>query len=313
MAPPSNPSSARKAAKVTQRGRTKSVRFQGGTLFPLIVALVVILGLGTVVYARQSIPAPDTTSPTINDHWHAVYGFYICGEWYTLGGDLETVDSQGRLTSTPYLQTGVHSHDDGVIHWHPFTSKAVGRRANIGLFLDVYSIELDEERLAFPTGQPIEAVENTEFIVGETTCDGEPAELSVVVWPNAEDTGSGTRYIANFEDIRVENDGMVFVIAFMPRGEDVPIPPWAADLERLGAADAGGITSPEDLIEQGILPEDFDLSQLGTVPTPSTEDTVTGDSTGTDQGTGSGDGTGTDTGTDQGSGESGSEGESGTD
>lgn len=252
---------------MSQRGKSRSVRFQGGTLFPLIVALVVVLGLGTVVYARQTVPAADTTSPTINDHWHAVYGFYICGEWYTLGGDLESVDSQGRLTSTPYLQTGVHSHDDGVIHWHPFTSKAVGRRANLGLFLDVYGIELDEKRLAFPAGQPVEGERGEEYIVGETTCDGEPADLSVVVWPNVEDTGKGTRYIANFENIRLQNDGMVFAIAFVPRGTEVPMPPWAPDIERLGAADMNNL-SPQDLIEQGLLPEDFDLSQLEIIESP---------------------------------------------
>ena len=244
---------------MTQRTKTRNVRFQGGTLFPLIVALVVILGLGSVVYARQSIPEADTTGPTINDHWHAVYGIYICDQWYTLGGDLENTDSQGRLVSTPYLQTGVHSHDDGIIHWHPFTSKAVGRRANLGLFLDVYGVELDEQRLVFPDGQPGEGVQGEEFVVGEDTCNGEDAELSVVVWPNAEDTGDGVRYIANFGDIRLENDGMVFAIAFVPRGADVPMPPWAPELAERAAVDLNQMT-PETLMEQGLLPEDFDSS-----------------------------------------------------
>jgi hypothetical protein len=242
----SSSSSTKKAARLAAKGTSRGVKFQGGTLFPLIVALVVILGLGTVVYARQSIPADDITSPTINDHWHVGYGFYICGEWYTLGGELEETDSQGRLVNTPYLQTGVHSHNDGVVHWHAFTSKAVGRRATLGVFFDVYGVEMTNERLKFPDGQPSEGIRGEEFIPGETQCDGKDAELSVAVWNNYTDTGDGIRYIANFENIRIQNDGMVFAMVFMPRGEPVPTVPWAANLPDLGAVDMG-VSTPTEL------------------------------------------------------------------
>jgi len=253
-------SSTKKAARLTQRGKGKTVRFQGGTLFPLIVALVVVLGVGTVVYARQSQPAFDASAPTINQHWHAAAGFYICGEWYQLQGDKEVRNAQGQLTSTNYLQTGVHSHDDGVIHWHPFTSRAVGRRATLGVFLGTYEVEFTNERLRFPPDQTIGPWgPGAEFIPGETQCDGEDAELSMVVWGSFEDTGNGTRYIANFENVRVQNDGMVFAMAFMPRGEPVPMPPWASQLPELGAIDITQFT-PEELIELGQLPDDFDPS-----------------------------------------------------
>lgn len=272
-------SSTKKAAKLTQRGKGRTVRFQGGTLFPLIVALVVVLGLGTVVYARQSVPAADASRPTINDHWHAAYGFYICEEWYTLGGDLEDRDSQGRVVSTPYLQTGVHSHDDGVIHWHAFTSRAVGRRATLGLFLEVYGVELTNRALRFPDGQPGEGIRGEEFIPGETQCDGQDAELSVVVWNNYTDTDRGTRYITNFENIRVQNDGMVFAIVFAPRDTPVPLPPWAPNLPALGAVDMTQLT-PEQLIAEGLLPEDFDTSVFPETSEPASDES--GD-TGTDE------------------------------
>jgi hypothetical protein len=253
-------SSTKKAARLTQRGKGKTVRFQGGTLFPFIVALVVVLGLGTVVYARQTQPAADASPPTINQHWHAAYGFYICGEWYRLQGDQEVRNAQGQLTSTNYLQTGVHSHDDGVIHWHPFTSRAVGRRAVVGVFLDVYEVEFTNDRLRFPDSQVVGPWgAGPEFIPGETQCDGQDAELSMVVWGSFEDTGSGIRYIANFENVRIQNDGMVFAFVFAPRNEPVPMPPWAPDLPALGAVDITQFT-PEDLIELGQLPDDFDPS-----------------------------------------------------
>jgi hypothetical protein len=239
-------SSTKKAAKLTQRGKGKKVRFQGGTVFPFAVALTLVLGLATIVYARQSVPSADASPPTIEDHWHMAYGFYLCGEWYQLEGNQEEVNSQGQLANTEYLRTGIHSHDDGVIHWHPFTAAAVGTRATLGVFLDVYDVELDDDSITFPESQPSPAL-GREFVEGETQCDGEDGEVSVVVWENFTDTDDGVTYISNFDDIRVTNDGMVFSIAFVPRDTPVPMPPWAADLPTLGAVDAGQIP-PEQVL-----------------------------------------------------------------
>jgi hypothetical protein len=49
VATSSSSSSAKKVAKLAQRGKGKKVRFQGGTLFPAVVLAVVILGLLTIV------------------------------------------------------------------------------------------------------------------------------------------------------------------------------------------------------------------------------------------------------------------------
>jgi hypothetical protein len=64
---------------------------------------------------------------------------------------------------------------------------------------------------------------------------------------------TGVRYIANFENVRVQNDGMVFAMAFMPRGDSVPMPPWASELPALGAVDITQFT-PQDLIELAPAP-----------------------------------------------------------
>ncbi|MEP6296525.1 MAG: hypothetical protein ABJ382_04310, partial [Ilumatobacter sp.] len=60
-------SSTKKAARLAQKGKGQKVRFQGGTLFPVVVALVIVLGFGLIAYARQSRPAADASAPTIND------------------------------------------------------------------------------------------------------------------------------------------------------------------------------------------------------------------------------------------------------
>jgi hypothetical protein len=234
-------SSTRKAARLAQKGKGKRVRFQGGTLFPLIVAAILVIGLGTIVYARESQPEADASPPTIDDHWHIAYGFQLCDadSFTQLTGNLDEVDANGQLVNTDYLRTGVHTHDDGVIHWHAFTAAAVGNRAKLGVFLDNYGVELTDDALRFPENQGGE-----EYVEGETKCGDEDAELRVVVWENYQDTDGGTTYTSDFDDIRIDRDGMAITIAFVPSGTDVVMPPWAPQLPELGVVDQGQTDPP---------------------------------------------------------------------
>jgi hypothetical protein len=282
-------SSTKKAAKLAQKGKGQKIRFQGGIVFPIAVAATLIIGLALIVYGRQTLPAADQSRPTINDHWHAAYGFYLCDGWVQLNGNLEERNSQGQFTNTKFLQTGIHSHDDGVIHWHPYTSRAVGKNAKLNVFLDTYDVVLDNDRLVFPSATTVGPNPNyvgdapseilQEYVEGETQCDGEDAELSVKVWDSFTDTDNGQRYIANMGNVRVTNDGMVFGIYFTAKDADQPMPPWAQQLPQLGAVDTGQIR-PEDLLQgdstvPGTMPDD---SVPATTPatTPATSDTTDG-------------------------------------
>lgn len=251
-------SSTKKAARLAQKGKGKKVRFQGGTLFPLVMLAVLVLGLATIVYARTSVPA--LAQPSIDDHWHAAYGFDLCDQegLQQLNGAKEEVDDNGQRISSAYQATGVHSHDDGVIHWHAFGSRSSGRNADLGVFLDTYLVELDDDSLRFPDDQ----VGGAEYVEGETMCGDEDGTLAVVVWNNFSDTGGGRVYTAGFDDIRIDRDGMVFVIAFIPDGEepdDIEMPPWASDLPRLGAVDSD--TGQDEFLPGSSVP--------GSVPTGS--------------------------------------------
>ena len=153
MAPSS--SSTKKAARLAQKGKGKRVRFQGGTLFPLVVAIVLVLGAALVIYARASRPDADTSPPQPGiDHWHGAYGFQLCTDEpnVILSGTLEAVDSNGVLVNQDFRNTGVHSHEDGVIHWHPYGVQASGSRAQLGVFLDNYGVDLSNTKLELPEG-----------------------------------------------------------------------------------------------------------------------------------------------------------------
>ena len=273
-------SSTRRAARLAQKGKGKRVRFQGGTFFPLIIMIILVLGLGTIVYARQSQPAVDATPPTSEDHWHAAYGFSLCDEpeFVQLAGAKEERDANGSLISSAFLRTGVHSHDDGVIHWHPYTSAAVGKRAKLGVFTEVYDVELTDDTLRFPEDQG-----GKEYVEGETDCNGEPGELKVIVWDNYQDTGPGTTYVSNFDDIPFDRDGLVYAIAFQPKDFELTMPPWAADLPALGSVDDAapepdGSTVPP---EGSLTPESTVDGSTPDATTDGATDTTTGSSTST--------------------------------
>lgn len=294
---PSSSSSTNRAAKLAKSGSGKKVRFQGGTLFPVVVTAVIVLGLALVVYARQSQPAADASAPQVTDHWHHAYGFYLCDTWVQLDGDAE---QQGTDNFTQYQRSGVHSHDDGLMHWHPFTSAAVGSNAKLGVFLDTYGVELTNDTLTFAESQRA-SLEGQ--LVGQTppredvlvwedgdscTVDGteQDAELKVVVWSNFTDTDDGTTYIADYDNIRLDRDQMVVAVAFVPDDTDVPMPPWAPELPALGQIDSG-VVNPNASIPTGSVTGDStpgDSTPVDSTPGDSTPSNSTADVPATTEG-----------------------------
>jgi hypothetical protein len=242
VATSSSSSSARKVAKLAQRGKGKKVRFQGGTLFPAMVVGVLLVGLVTIFYARQSRPDPGSFPPQVGDHWHAAYGMYVCDGWLPkLTGTQEETTTDASTGAQSYVNddfgsTGIHSHADGVIHYHPYSTKAVGKRAKLGVFLDVYDVELSSDELKLPAAQG-----GDDYKVDDYKCDGKDVEIKVVAWKSYTDTGKGQTYITSLTDVPITNDGMVFTIAVVPVGTDVTMPPWAKELPELGAADSNNV------------------------------------------------------------------------
>jgi hypothetical protein len=190
------------------------------------------------------------------------YGFYVCDDWLpNLTGALEDV---GTPAYQRYVATGVHSHDDGVIHWHATTSASTGHNADLGVFLDVYDVGLSNDELDFPDDQ----LGGRDYIEGETKCGDEDGTLIVAVWDNYTDTGDPTVYTSDFRNIRVDQNSMVMVVAFIPESEDprdIEMPPWAADLPALGAVDQGQL--PPNVGPDGSTPiPDATAETPGSVP-----------------------------------------------
>jgi hypothetical protein len=214
-----------------------------------------------------------------------------------LGGAKEELNStETQFLSSEYQRFGVHSHDDGIVHWHPTTSAATGNSATFGDFLDVYGVTLTNDELIFPPDQltdPQGLTHQAEYIEGETKCGDEDGKLVLAKWDNFTDTGSPTIYTASFDDVVIREDAAVFVVAFIPESqdpEDIEMPPWAPELPELGAADGG--TQPQDgnvdgdgnFVPNPITPSSDTTGTDSSVPAGSTPDTaVPGSSTPADE------------------------------
>ena len=104
-----------------------------------------------------------------------------------------------------------------------------------------------------------------------------PPEQIVNAYDNSTDF---TTYITDFTDVRLKQDGMAFAIVFAPAGENPGLPPSAASLPELGAAD-GGTTGQTSTTIAGAttVPGATTIAGASTVPgvttVPSTATTST--------------------------------------
>ena len=229
-------------------------------MFPIAVALVVVLGLLLIVYGRQSRPSDGSGVPRVNDgvnidaHWHAAFGIYTCDTFQPkITGTLEEtgIDSDGEqvLLNEKFRVLGIHSHGDGIIHYHPASTKSSGNRAKLGVFLDSYNIKLSDTELVMPADQG-----GLKWSTKDFKCDGKDTQLTVRVWDHFNDPATFHDVVTDFNNIRITNDGMVFVIAFVPKGADIPQPDWASQLPTLGAADGGAVIATTTTIANGSTP-----------------------------------------------------------
>src|SRR5262249_11814763 len=154
------------------------------------------------------------------DHWHAAYGIYQCDHF---------IDN--ALTHDPDQDpTGIHSHNDGIIHIHPFVSSATGTRARLGLFFAFEQVTFNDKEL--------QLTDRKVFKDGDD-CNGKPGHLKVARY-NIDKPNDPPEIIDhNLRNIRFLADREAFTIALVPDGVDIPIPPSAANIDALSAADSG--------------------------------------------------------------------------
>jgi hypothetical protein len=203
-------SSSKKVARAARAGQSAGPSERRELGFPIAIAAVVILGIVLVAWARTQREEED---PSLRDHWHSAYGVYVCTEDEFLEPFLSENDPDG-----------IHSHQDGLIHIHPFGSSVTGDDAQMDVFLSAMNVSLDDSQMILADG--------TVLAAGDTQCDGEAAIWQVARWDSALDIeGPPDEIITeDLAGIRFEADGEAFTIALAPDGAEIPPPPTAAEV-----------------------------------------------------------------------------------
>jgi hypothetical protein len=221
-------SSSKKVARAAQAGKRVKVRTSRGSIFPVALATVVVLGLALVIWARADRRSSvSNVAPAVGlDHWHVAYGFYICDKFLD---PLPTVEPD---------PLGIHTHGDGVIHIHPFSSSTSGRNAKLGKFFDHENVDMSNTKLKLPD-------KKGEWSNGDKCGEGDAAKsanLQVAVWENRTDTEPKI-YKADFKNIRFDKDFMLMTIAFVPDGTTIPKPVSESVLDNLSDVEPSATTT----------------------------------------------------------------------
>lgn len=218
-------SSSKKVARAAKAGGRLSSGQPRGLLFPSVLALVFILGLSLVVYARADRRADDLAGPQLGDHIHQAFGVHVCGRWLP---DLPEFESR----------VGIHTHADGVIHVHPYSQLGAGANATLGKFFAEartaeLEVSIDDSRVEW-MGEVVEE--------GVTECEGvSDPQLRVAYWDWVQDPAATPRVTtAEFTDLRLDTDGAGITIFYGDPGDEIPRPPTADRLFELGAVDGRG-------------------------------------------------------------------------
>jgi hypothetical protein len=163
-------------------------------------------------------------------HWHSAYGIFQCDKY------VDPID--GYEFADP---VGLHSHEDGLIHIHPFLLRVSGRKARLGDWMDAVYVSASKSQLKFPTPGARTRTGSVSVPSDYVTAKAKNAckdkkgktvesQVSLYVWDSDKDK-SASIYGGGFGDVRVgENKAYAFVIA--PKGTKIPKPPSMAALAK---------------------------------------------------------------------------------
>lgn len=221
-------------------------------VWPVTIGAVVLLGVVLIVASFGGGPSEDP--PQIGDHWHAAYGVMVCDSF------------RPPLSDAGPDESGIHSHGDGLVHIHPFSTRFTGEDANLAAFGGSVDLDLQDDALTLPGGET--------FANGDD-CGDEPGMVQVKVWDGPEDDEG--RLLAADLAAFAPQDGDLVTIAFAPEGADIPKPPSA------GAQPTDVVPAPGETVPEGApstLPTDDGASD-GADGDDGTTGTTTGGGTGT--------------------------------
>ena len=152
--------------------------------------------------------ASASTLPAIGpvpnqSHWHAAYIVRVCDDV------LDPFDTDND-------PLGIHSHNDGLMHVHPFFESSGYEAARLQLFADAMGFQVADGELTVPGAGT--------WRDGDL-CNGVPGRVFVDKWSDPDPRGAVQRTFRGIEEIRYEADGELYQIAFAPADAPPVVPP----------------------------------------------------------------------------------------
>ncbi len=162
-------------------------------------------------------------------HWHSAYGVYKCDSYLGKIVNGKYVAEIDGTDDTLYPDVvGIHAHDDGLIHIHPFLKRASGRKAQLGEFLDTVKATITKKEISYQVAGKVER-----FNVDKMTCgkDKKKPVVSVYLWRDIKKPSRVERYNADFGQIPLVKDGAYAFAITAPGSKNPPVPPSEKSLE----------------------------------------------------------------------------------
>jgi hypothetical protein len=227
-------------------------------VWTVTTVVIVVVGVLLIVFTKLDSDNSASAAPTIGDHWHAYLGANECGTWLP-----NTPEFENRANEAT-VRAGLHSHGDGLMHLHPFSSDESGSKATLGRFLEYQGSSVSETEMKLWNGK--------QYNNGDTCGTGADAKKAEVQWAvgHYNEKWSGTPRTGNPADYHPKN-GDIVALYFLPKGTKLAEPPGAQE----------ALTSISDLNGQPVKgpPVSSTTTPGATVPGATTPSVPTSDST----------------------------------
>jgi hypothetical protein len=178
--------------------------------------------------AKKLVAATAKRDALLADtHWHSAYGVYKCDGY--LGKIVENKYVAEVLAPTDDA-VGIHAHDDGLIHIHPFLKRSAGRNAKLGFFLEAINAKITKTEISYPSTSGKREVLN----VDKLKCGKDAKKkvnVSVYLWRDIKKPSRVERYTGDFNRIPLVKNG-AYAFAITADGSKAPpVPPSEKSLE----------------------------------------------------------------------------------
>jgi hypothetical protein len=171
----------------------------------------VVLSSSTLSTSEPWARTLDPGYPAPGDHLHYAFGIFVCDHFLP-----PLVDRMPDVT-------GIHTHADGIVHVHPFSSRFAGPHATFAVFADTVGLEVDADSVTLPDGT---------VLPDEVQCEGAPAEFQAYTSVLHQPTQL-VRWGGDPGVMPLNSDRGAIVLAAVAPGTTVPPPPSIATLDEL--------------------------------------------------------------------------------